>query len=167
MKMKLYEITEAHRSALESWVEDDETPAEVWVDTLSAIEMTLEEKAEAYCAIILELEAQADAKAEVAKRIAASGKTLMTKADWLRDQLKAAMLTVGKSKLEFSQFTASIPKARPSVIIDDIDKLPPRFVIETTTKSADKKAVKEWIEFQECTEVEGAHLEFKQSISIR
>lgn len=165
--MKIYEITEAHRAALEDWIDDSETPIEVWADTLDAIEMTLEQKAEAYCAVILELEAQAQIKLEAAKRITAAAKTLEVKADWLRDQLKTAMLTVGKTEYKFSQFKVSLTKPRTSCIIDDVDKLHARFVIETTTRAADKKAVKEWIEFQDVAEVEGAHLEYKQSISIR
>ena len=165
--MRIYDITEAHRSAMEAFVEDNETPFEAWVDTIEALEMTLEQKAEAYCAIVLELEAEAEAKIEAAKRITASAKTLETKAEWLRYQRMTAMQTVGKSEYKFSQFSAKLPKPRASVIIDDVDKLPPRYVIETTTRAADKKAVKEWIEFQGVAEVEGAHLEYKQSISIK
>ena len=163
--MKMFDLLESHRDALECWIADDETPPECWADTIGGIEFTMEEKARAYTAVILELEAEADAKKAASKRISEGAKSLEKRADFLRDRLKMAMEEIGKSEFKFAEFKVSIPKPRASLKIDDDSIVPDKFKTTATVISINNAALKQSLVDGES--VDGAHLEYKTSLTIR
>ena len=163
--MRLYEITEAHRSALEAWCDDDETPAECWADTLEGIEGSFDEKARAYIAVILELESEEDAGIAAAKKITATAKAKGNRASYLRASLLAAMQSVGKSEIKCVDFGAKLPKPKPSLQIDSSDNVPDKYKTTAIVTTIDNAFLKQALIDGET--IEGAHLEYKQTITIK
>jgi hypothetical protein len=163
--MKLYDILENHRSALEAWCEDDETPAECWADTLEGIEGEFEDKARAYIAVILELEADEDAGMAAAKKITASAKAKGNRAAYLRANLLTGLQSIGKTEIKFAEFCAKLPKPKPSLKIDDADSVPAMYKTTSVVVTIDNAFLKQ--QLVDGVEIEGAHLEFKQTITIK
>jgi len=163
--MKLYDILESHRSALEAWCNDDETPAECWADTLEGIEGEFEDKARAYIAVILELEAEEDAGMAASKKIAATAKAKGNRAAFLRANLLTGCQAIGKTEVKFAEFCAKLPKPKPSLKIDDADLVPAMYKTTSVVETIDNAFLKQ--QLVDGVAVEGAHLDYKQSIIIK
>lgn len=92
MQTTLYEIEARYRAALDL-LYDDSLPEDVAIDTIESVEAEMEVKAEAYAAIIGNLEHLAEGIREQEKRQAERRKALENKADHLRQRLLDAMRT--------------------------------------------------------------------------
>jgi hypothetical protein len=163
--MRLYDITQAYRDALDAWCNDDETPSECWADTLEGIECSFDDKARAYIAVILELEASSDARIAAAKKITAVAKAESNRADYLRANLLAGLQLLGKTEVKFAEFCAKIPKSKPSLKIDDADKIPETYKTKTVVESIDNAFIKQ--QLIDGAEISGAHLEYRPTLTIR
>ncbi|WP_290449059.1 siphovirus Gp157 family protein [uncultured Parasutterella sp.] len=160
--MKLYEIPQMVRQALEAVTVNEETGE---IEGTAALELTGAEAQEkilnTFC-YVKELEADAKTLAEQIKNLQARKKSLERTAMFFKSQCSDAMHALGVSKLKNSQITGGFRKTT-SVQIEDLDSLPVDFI--RIEKSADKLALK--AQLSEGVVIPGASLVTNESLSIR
>lgn len=160
----IYEIT-GDWLKLYDMADDPDMDADVWFDTMEAIEGELEVKAENYARLIKQLEADAEGIKKEADRLAARQKTLKNKADWLKKNLEASMQATGKTKFETEHFKFGIQKNPASLKFDEefaVSNLPLEYlkIVEPeVNKAALKEAIKNGQTFD--------HVQLVQSESLR
>ncbi|MCZ2111935.1 MAG: siphovirus Gp157 family protein [Dehalococcoidia bacterium] len=111
-----------------------------------------------------EWEAEAEALKTEEARLAKRRKALENRADSVRGYLLAQLVAAGIDKLKTKLFGITVNKPRKSVVVGDLEMLPPEFV--RTKKEADKVAIKKVLE--EGGQVPGAHLEDGQpSLTVK
>lgn len=144
---KLYELT-ADYAELESWLYDEEeVDEETLLDTLEGVEGEFNVKIENYCKLIKNFEADAKAFKEESKRLAARGKTIENKIDWLKKSMFDSMKATGKNEAGGDLIKAKIAKngGKLPVIVDAKDEdIPVEY--KKVTYSVDKEAIREALE---------------------
>lgn len=161
--MKLYEITDQYRK-LESYIEeiDNVGDAEAFTQLNEWVQDTLENKAQAICCLIKELDADAEAYKAEADRLTSLRKTTENKAKRLKEYLQWNLESIGQDKLKLPLFNVSI-QANPESAKVNEDLLPEGYwKIE---RKPDLSAIKEALKSGE--QVEGAWLERTRSLRIR
>lgn len=160
--MKLYEISEAIRAALDHIEIDEETGEILSADALHAVEAQAAEKIEATALYLRELDAEAKAAKDEAERILARVKSMQKRSDYLKTVLLDAIHATGKVKT--ARVTVSIRKTQ-AVAIDEGANLPEAYTTVKTTVSPNKIAIKQAL--LDGVEVPGCHIEERESVSIR
>ena len=165
--MKLYELSDSYRlinRRIEE-TEGDETGEDIVLKAaLDSIEDAIEVKAQAIVIMAKEWEAEAEALKEEQDRLAKRRKTLENRADGIRKYLLSQLVSAKLTKLKTKLFTMTVNPAKDSVVVDDIELLPPEFV--RTKKEAEKAAIKKALE--EGQGLKGVHLETGQpSLTVR
>ena len=143
----LYELKGEYLTLLEM-AEDPDTDAEALAGTLESLDYDIEEKADAYAAVIGELNNDvAKIDAEI-KRLTARKKTISGNADRIKQNLQDTMTAIGKKKIKTALHTISVAKngGKVPLVIDDIDidDLPDIFV--NVEKSINKNIIREYLE---------------------
>lgn len=163
--MKLYEIAEEYAALLD--IDDEEVDEQTLRDTLEAINMEFEDKADNYAKIIKTLAASASVLKAEEERLAARRKRLENRSLWLKKELEANMRFVGKTKFRTDLFSFNIQKnggLAPLVIDGAIEDIPGRFLIPqppVVNNDAVRRLLSE-------KQVEWAHLEPRgESLRIR
>ena len=90
----LYEIS-AEMQELMDWMNDPETDPEAIADTLEGLQFELESKAEGYCKVIRQFEADAQMFKAEAARFAQKQALAENNAKYLKEKLKNAMVATG------------------------------------------------------------------------
>jgi hypothetical protein len=163
--MKLYEIADQYIGAL-SLLDDPEMPEEAVSDTLEAIEGDFSGKGVAVVAWIKNSQAEAAVIDEEVKKLQARSKALKNKTENAKGYLLHQMQKVGSEEVKDAIHGAKIRKdGSKSVVVDNIDSLPREYVKTKTTETADKTAIKKAI--QEGAKIEGAHIETKDTLTIK
>jgi hypothetical protein len=147
--------------------DDPDIDADVWFDTMEAIEGEIEEKADATAALIAQLKAESDAIKAEADRLAARAKSRANKAEWLKKGLEKSMLATGKTKFKTERFSFGIQKNAPSLKFADnfdINSLPAEF-IKFADPEVDKTALKDALKAG--GKFEGCYLEQGEGLRIR
>ena len=125
----LYQLTSNYQHVFEMLSQDD-VDEQMIEDTLESIEGEIEEKADNYAKIILELEAKANARKAEAKRLTESAKIYENRIKRLKANLFDSMKNVGKPK--FSQNGGKAPlkidgevpeEYKKTILEDDTDKI--------------------------------------------
>ena len=129
----MYELTADYLAVL-SMATDGETPPEAIADTLEAIGGEIEIKAENSAVIMQELNAEAAKLDAEIKRLTARKKSLETNADAIKERVYNAMKATGKEKFKTTLFSFSIGKNPVKLVIDDIDKIPKKYLIPQPAK---------------------------------
>lgn len=154
--LSLYDISENYLEVLNG-LADYDLPEDAIADTLEAIQGEFDQKAIAVAKFFQNLEASTAAIKEAEKRMADRRKAMEKKVSQLKDYLKVQMEKTGITKIECPQFSLSIAKNPPSVVIDDAEALPQEYVFVKIEKSPDKTAIKNHIILEgSCP---GAHVE--------
>ena len=96
--MKLYQISDAIRQALDHIELDEETGEVLSADELHAVEAEASEKIEATALYLRELDAEAKAAKEEADRMLARVKSMQKRSDYLKAMLLDALHATGKVK---------------------------------------------------------------------
>lgn len=96
--MKLYQISDAIRQALDHIELDEETGEILSADELHAVEAEAAEKIEATALYLRELDAEAKAAKEEADRMLARVKSMQKRSDYLKAMLLDALHATGKVK---------------------------------------------------------------------
>lgn len=131
--MTLYELTAEYQQLLEL-AEDPDIPEEILADSLEALGMDIEDKADGYAKVIAQLNADASAlKAEI-DRLTARKRTIERNVDRMKESLKTAMILTGKTKFKTELFSFGIQKNPPKVVIDDPSRIYPEYLIEQDPK---------------------------------
>lgn len=123
----LYEVVNTYHEQLAA-LQDADLPAEVVNDTLEAIQWPVEEKVRAVVAFALQLKADAEVRAEHAKRMADSAKAMKNRADALLAYVSAGLLNSGlRLPLRLPEFTVNVAKNPPSLEVVDESAIPAKF----------------------------------------
>ena len=160
--MKLYQISDAIRQALDHIELNEETGEILSADELHAVEAEAAEKIEATALYLRELDAEAKAAKEEADRMLARVKSLQKRSDYLKAMLLDALHATGKVKT--GRVTVSIRTTKAVEIAEGAD-LPEAYTTVKTTVSPNKTAIKDALSAG--IEVPGCHIEERESVQIR
>lgn len=160
--MKLYEISDAIRAALDHIELDEETGEILQADALHAVEAEANDKIEATALYLRELDAEAKAAKDEADRMIARVKSMQKRSDYLKAMLLDALHATGKVKT--ARVTVSIRTSKAIEVADGVT-LPDAFVTVRTTTTPNKTALKEAIEAG--AEIEGVRLVARESVQIK
>lgn len=164
--MTLYELTAEYQQLLDL-AEDPDIPEEALADSLEALGMDIEDKADGYAKVIAQLNADAAAlKAEI-DRLMARKRTIERNVDRMKDSLKSAMILTGKTKFKTELFSFNVQKNPVAVVIDEqyIENIPEEYLIPQDPK-VDKQKLKD--DLKAGRDLEGiAHLEQTVGVRIR
>ena len=160
--MKLYQISDAIRQALDHIELDEETGEILSADELHAVEAEASEKIEATALYLRELDAEAKAAKDEADRMLARVKSLQKRSDYLKAMLLEALHATGKVKT--ARVSVSIRTTKAVEIAEGAD-LPEAYTTVKTTVSPNKVAIKQAL--LDGVEVPGCSLEARESVSIR
>lgn len=148
MSTSLYELTGQYLEALDFLTDPaNEIDQQTAIDTMEAMDGSIDDKMLNVGRFIVELEHQAEGIKKAMDRMAARRKTAESRAQWLRDYLKSAMESVmehtGKHKVSDVDIALSLAKLPPSVIVEDENLIPDEFKRTKTEISIDKMAIKQ------------------------
>lgn len=160
--MKLYEISDAIRAALDHIDVDPETGEILNADNLHAVEAEASDKVEATALYLRELDAEAKAAKDEADRMIARVKSMQKRSDYIKSMLLDALHATGKVKT--ARVSVSIRTTQAVEIAEGAD-LPEAYTTVKTTVSPNKVAIKQAL--LDGVEVPGCHLEARESVSIR
>lgn len=160
--MKLYEISDAIRAALDHIDVDPETGEILNADNLHAVEAEASDKVEATALYLRELDAEAKAAKDEADRMIARVKSMQKRSDYIKSMLLDALHATGKVKT--ARVTVSI-RTTKAVEIAEGANLPEAYTTVKTTVTPNKVAIKQAL--SDGIEIPGCHLEARESVSIR
>ena len=160
--MKLYQISDAIRQALDHIELDEETGEILSADALHAVEAAASEKIEATALYLRELDAEAKAAKDEADRMIARVKSMQKRSDYIKSMLLDALHVTGKVKT--ARVSVSI-RTTQAVSVDEGANLPEAYTTVKTTVSPNKIAIKQAL--LDGVEVPGCSLEARESVSIR
>ena len=158
--MTLYEMT-AQANALYEMLQAEEIDDQTFKDTLEAIGTN--EKVEAYCQVIKELQGDFDKYKAEADRLAARMKTAKNGIDRMKDSLLTFLQVSGQDKVKAGTFTVSIGTSKATNILDEA-LIPSEYKTPQPDK-IDKTAIKKAIESG--LEVAGAEVIINEGVRIR
>lgn len=160
--MKLYQISDAIRQALDHIELDEETGEILSADELHAVEAEAAEKIEATALYLRELDAEAKAAKDEADRMLDRVKSMQKRSDYLKAMLLNALHATGKVKT--ARVSVSIRTTKAVEIAEGAD-LPEAYTTVKTTVSPNKVAIKQAL--LDGVEVPGCHIEERESVQIR
>lgn len=165
-ELKLYEISDALRSVIETGYKVDEETGEILFDAsdIDALDMALAEKCESTALYIREQKAQIAAIKTEVKRLrdlqASKENALARLEEWTVANIK--MLPGERCKGDFASLSVTHSKA---VQVLDEEAIPEEYKRTKVTVAPDKTAIKKAIEAGE--EVPGACLVVNESLRVR
>lgn len=161
----LYDIEQRYLAALDAATdpENDFAPMEVFKDTLDGIEGEAEDKIHNVIRYARNLESEADAikQAMASMKIRLDAKR--RRAEHLREYAMEGMQVIGKKKLEWPDFVASVAPSPESVVVDDEESVPDDYC--RYTRALDKKLIASAL--REGYEIPGCRIEKNWHLRIR
>ncbi len=161
--MNLYDLTGNFLQVLEM-AQDPTIDPEAIVDTLESIEGEIENKADGYAKVMVELNADVEKLTAEIIRLTERKRAVQNKVDSMKKSLTQAMQVTGKTKFKTDLFSFNVQKNPPSLVIDDFAKIPDAFLIPQDPK-IDSAKIKELLKNGEALDY--AHLEQSESVRIR
>ena len=158
--MKLYEMTNA-AAELYEMLTADEINEEILNTTLEA--MGAEEKLESYCAVIRELEADADKFKAEKERLASKQKTAENSVKRMKQAIADYLHATNAEKAKAGTFSVAISMSK-AVVINDESAIPMQFLIAQPAK-IDKSGIR--AELMAGNEVAGAELQVNEGVRIK
>lgn len=117
-------------------------------------------------AAILNMAERAKAIKARAAELKAAAEVIERRIDYLKIYLSENMKAAGMDKITGPDFSAKLYIARDaSVIIDNLEDLPPEYIRTKTTHEAEKRAILEAIKSGQT--VAGAHVEYKDRLTLK
>lgn len=153
----LYELTGQFNRVAEMLLDNENNQAAI--DTLEAIDLSIEDKAEGYAKLIRNMEADSKAIAEEIKSQQDRKRINDNKINNMKQSLEEAMKSIGKTKFKTPLFSFNIQKNQPSVEIIDESLIPDEF--KHTEIKIDKKLIKD------AGGVPGVEIKQTESLRIR
>lgn len=142
----LYELTES-LAELQEMLEQGEYDEQALNDTIEAVDLAFEDKADGYAMIIRNMQGAVDVLKGEEKRLADRRKTFEAGIKRLKDTLQASMIAADKRKFKTDLFSFGIQKnggALPVVVDVETDALPDELV--QIVEKPDLKAIAAYIE---------------------
>lgn len=162
MKSTLYELTADYLQLLEM-AEDPDIDPQAIEDTLEGLGGEIEDKAENYAKVMVELDAEAEKLKSEIDRLTKRKKSIESTKDRMKKSLQDSMEVIGKTKFKTELFSFSIQNNPASLVITG-DKLPKKYLIEQEPLP-NKQMIKD--ELKAGKELSFAHLEQTRSLRIR
>lgn len=160
----LYDIDQRYLAALDAATDpENNIDPELFADTLAGLEGEAEDKIHNVIRYARNLEAEADAikQAMVSMKIRLDAKR--RRAERLREYAMEGMQVIGKKRLEWPDFVASVAPSPDSVVVDDEASVPDDYC--RYTRALDKAVIKQAL--KEGHTVPGCHLEASTHLRIR
>ena len=161
MSDSLYIIT-GQLAALQEMAYDPDVDEQALNDTMEAIDMEFEDKADGYAMILRKLSGDVEAIKSEIDRLQNRKKTIENNIDRLKKALEQSMIFLDKRKFKTQLFSFGIQKNPPSV--DLVGEVPEEYLIPQEPK-VDKKAILAYV--KEHGDTEYAHLTQSESLRIR
>ena len=164
--MTLYDLQEEYRALLEL-AEDPETDPQMFADTLEALDGEIEAKADGYAAVMAQLSGDADAIKKQIDRLKDRKKVIDSNISRMKEALQNAMITTGKRKIKTTLFSFNIQKNPPRLVMETTDytKIPAEYW-KMLDPEIDEAAIKKKLQAGE--KMPGvAHLEQSEGLRIR
>ena len=158
----LYELT-GNFQQLWEMADDPEMDPDTWQDTIEAIDMEIEDKADGYAKIITQLTADAEGLEKEEKRLYARRKAIENSVKRLKENLQQSMEVTGKTKFKTDLFSFNVQKNAPSLVLDVPENEVPKEYLIPQAPKVDKAAMKKNVEAL----VGICHLQQSQSLRIR
>lgn len=158
----IYELSENYRQVFDAIAngEDDQ----VYLDTLEAINDSIEDKADNYMRVIKNSEADIEALDKEIKRLQEKKKVLSNGVKRMKESLQEAMERTNKLAFKTTLFSYGIQNNAPSLDNLDIDKIPKKYFVDQEPK-LDKKSLLN--DLKEGQEINGATMKQTKSLRVR
>nr|DAX51474.1 MAG TPA: resistance protein [Caudoviricetes sp.] len=160
-----YEIKEINSIANFLNSENNELDQETINDTRESIKYLLEEKSEQLELILKEQDMKEEKCKEIADFYTKKAKYANEKKKMLKELILEAMQKLGTKKIETTTGTFTIRNNTPSLIIEDENLIPQRFITHISSTKIEKNEIKK--EMKKGVEIPGVHLETTQSLLIK
>lgn len=150
--MNLYAISSEMQAVIDAMLEGGADSPEAMAaldEHLKGLDTALEEKAERYAAVILELKARAEARAREADRIRTLASIDNKVMEQLADRLKQAMSATGRTRIDGATVRLSVVRnggKTPLRVDVEADQLPTRFQRVVSVTTANNDAIREALE---------------------
>ena len=164
MKLSLYNIQQEYISLAEQIIDNDGLLSEEMEAALQINKDQLENKSQCYGFIVRQLEGECDMIDNEIKRLEAMKKSRGKTVDRLKESVSKAMLLYEIDKIETPTIKISFRKSE-SIEIEEESLIDEKYMTVKTTKTPDKKAIKEAIKAGEI--VLGVTLKENQNIQFK
>lgn len=122
--MRLYELVDQYRADM-ARLQDVDLPAEVVLDTIDGMQGEVSEKIKAVMIVSMEMDAEAGVRADHAKRMAESAKSMANRAEALRSYAQVAIQNCGLMlPLKFPEFSVNLQRNPLSCEVTNAELLP-------------------------------------------
>ena len=168
MQNWLYDISERMQSltdTLEMFDGDDTTSEDIKTAIETVYKNEIVPAVQDGIAYIKVQDAQIDAITNEIKRLQALKKSRESRLDRVKAGYMAFLKAVDKKKVETAHGNMSIAKTTGSVVIDDVNELPPAYTVSTVVVTPNKVAIKDAI--KRGMTIEGAHIQQGESLRIK
>ena len=160
-----YELKEINNIANFLDSENNELDEKTINDTKESIELLLEEKSEQLELILKDLEIKEEKCKEIADFYAKKAKYANEKKKMFKELILEAMQKLGTKKIETVTGTFTIRNNTPSLIIEDENLIPQKFITHISSIKIEKNEIKK--EMKNGAKIPGVHLETTQSLLIK
>lgn len=141
-----------------------EIEKEVLQDTLDSMSYEIDEKAEGYAIVDLELKASEEKLAHEIKRLQERKSSITKNRKQLKDSLTEEMIAMNKEKIKTDKFTIYVQNNPQSVEVTDETNIPFTYYVEQKPK-LDKRALLD--DLKSGVEVEGASIKQTRGVRFR
>ena len=164
--LSLFALADEYKAIADQLAEMD-ADEQTLTDTLEGEAFPVEQKAKAIAAVIGNLDAEATAYSEHAKKVAAYGKARAARADWLRSYLKTAMQRTGIKEIKADSFVIKLRDNPGSVNIFEPGLIPEKYmrVPDAPPPEPNKKEISDAIRLG--IDVPGAKMIKTQRVEIK
>ena len=150
---------------MQNAIEENAENADLYIDSIEANNLMINEKADSYACVALNIEAEIKEMAEYVKKASDRKMSLTRKLDRLKDRLMYCMLMMGKKNIgDKSDIKVVSNGGKRKVTIVDMELLPDKFKKITIEPDSDKirEALEKGEEVPGCVlEERGQHLSIK------
>jgi len=166
--MKLIDLTNEYLAAsrhLEALFESGEITEEMLNDSLSSLEMGIEEKVLSTVSYMKSLDDQIKPLKERINSMSARKKALESKREWLKAYIKVSMSDSKMPKIEGLDYVVSIYDSQPSLDVFDESAIPSRYISYDLVKKVDNAKLK--ADLSDGLSINGAKLTTGISLRIK
>ena len=160
-----YELKEINNIVTFLESENGDLDEQTIKDTKESVGLLLKEKSEQLELILKELEAKEEKCKEIANFYAKKAKYANEKKKILKELILGAMQRLGAKKIETATGTFTIRNNTPSLIIEDENLIPQKFITHISSIKIEKNEIKK--EIKKGIEIPGVHLETTQSLLVK
>lgn len=140
--MTLFEMNQSWQEVFQM-LTDPDIPEDAVLDSLEAIEATMDDKADGYAKIIKMLEGDASVIDAEIKRLQERKATVTRKKEWMKHQLEDTMRATGRTKFKTALFSYSIQKNGGARPVDLTDVVPAEWL---KPGDPDVRRIREYLE---------------------